>query len=90
MERQSVASSLIRSVGYDPIDCILEVEFVEPRRVYAYFDVPYSIYVEWLDAPSKGQYFNEFIRDDFDYEEVREASAPPGAAEEIGPTDPPG
>ena len=32
MERQPVASSLIRSVGYDPAGSILEVEFVEPSR----------------------------------------------------------
>ena len=68
MERQTVASSLIRSVGYDPAGSILEVELVEPNRVYTFYDVPYSVYDELLEAPSKGQYFNEFIRDLYAYE----------------------
>ncbi len=43
MERQSVASSLIRSVGFDPTASLLEIEFTEPRRIYTFHDVPYSV-----------------------------------------------
>ena len=49
MERQPVDSSLIRSVGYDLINSILEIEFVQPNRIYEFFDVPYSVY-SWLDG----------------------------------------
>ena len=69
MDRQPVESSLIRSIGFDPVSSILEIELVEPRRIYAYYDVPFSVYDELMDAPSKGHYFNEFIRDLHAYEE---------------------
>ncbi len=63
MDRHPVESSLIRSVGYDLDSSILEVEFVGDNRVYAYYDVPLSVYNELLEAESKGIYFNEYIRD---------------------------
>ena len=68
MERQPVASSLIRSVGYDLIGSILEIEFHEPNRLYTFYDVPFSVYEELMEAPSKGRYFNEYIRDFYAYD----------------------
>jgi hypothetical protein len=68
MERQPVASSLIHSVGYDLYESILELELGRPSRLYRFYDVPFSIYRALMAAPSKGRYFNEFIRDDYDYE----------------------
>lgn len=85
MDRQYVVSSLIRSVGYDPAGSILEVEFVEPRRTYTFYDVPFSVYDELMQAPSKGQYFNEFIRDDYTYEVAYDI--PVSAAEPDEPDD---
>jgi hypothetical protein len=70
MDRQPVDSRLIRSVGYDLIASILELELVESGRVYRYFDVPNSIVDELLTAESKGAYFNEHIRDMYAYEEL--------------------
>jgi hypothetical protein len=87
MERQTVASSLIRSVGYDPAGSILEVELVEPNRVYTFYDVPYSVYDELLEAPSKGQYFNEFIRDLYAYVETHDAPVPPEVMDDPGAAD---
>ncbi|WP_435011520.1 KTSC domain-containing protein [Tundrisphaera lichenicola] len=70
MDRQPVESRLIRSVGYEPADSILEVELLpEPARIYRYFDVPYSIFEELMSSDSKGAYFNEQIRDMYAYEE---------------------
>src|SRR5262249_41091360 len=68
VERQPVDSSLIRSVGYDLPSSILEIELVEPNRVYEFFDVPFSVYTELMEAESKGSYFNEFIRDLYAYQ----------------------
>jgi hypothetical protein len=70
VDRQPVESSLIRSVGYDPASCVLEVELRDPPRVYEYFDVPFSTYEELLFADSKGEYFNDQIRDLFACQEV--------------------
>ena len=88
MERQPVASSLIRSVGYDPAGCILEVELIEPNRVYTFYDVPFSVYDELLEAPSKGTYFNDFIRDLYAYEETDGPPSPaPEPSDEAGTAD---
>jgi hypothetical protein len=79
MERQPVESSLIRSVGYDLAGSILEIELIEPNRLYTFYDVPYSVYDELMDAPSKGRYFNEFIRDLYAYEATDGPPPPPEA-----------
>ena len=79
MERLSVSSSLIRSVGYDLAASILEVELTGSGRVYTFYDVPFSVYDELLEAPSKGQYFNDFIRDLYAYEVTDDAPVPSDA-----------
>lgn len=70
MNRQPVESSLIRSVGYDLASSILEVEFTGEGRIYDYFDVPLSIYSELMAAESKGEYFNNYIRDLYSYQQL--------------------
>jgi len=62
MKRESVRSSTIRSVGYDPVTGTLEVEFVT-GDVYTYSDVPSHLH-QWLMAVgSKGGFFNKHVRD---------------------------
>jgi uncharacterized protein (DUF2164 family) len=39
-------------------------------KIYRYLDVPPEIYVGLLDAESKGEFFNEEIKDVFAYGEV--------------------
>lgn len=70
MDRQPVESSLIRSVGYDLASSILEIELTGEGRIYEYFDVPLSVYSELMAAESKGEYFNEYIRDLYSYQQV--------------------
>ena len=43
MERQYVSSSNIASIGYDPDNQVLEIEFLS-GAVYQYYDVPQSVY----------------------------------------------
>ena len=62
MERKSVSSSLVESVGHDPAEDILEVE-LQNGSVYQYRDVPEETYEEFLAADSLGRYFNYHIRD---------------------------
>ncbi len=66
MKRQPVSSSSLRAVGYDLAAGILEVEF-RSGGVYRYYGVPPEVYRELLNAPSKGKYFQEHIRDEFRY-----------------------
>ncbi len=39
-------------------------------KVYRYSDVPLAIYVDLLDAESKGEFFNRHIKDAFHFVEV--------------------
>ncbi len=70
MQRQAVESTNIKSVGYDPEDEILEVEF-HSGGVYHYVGVPAAVYEGFLGARSKGRYFGDFIRLRYPYEKVR-------------------
>jgi hypothetical protein len=61
MERIPVVSSVIRSVGYDDDNAILEIEF-RSGKVYQYLNVAQQVYVELMSAGSKGSYFDAHIR----------------------------
>ena len=54
-----VNSSAIRAVGYDGYT--LTVEF-HSGRTYDHPSVSYSVYVEFMNAPSMGAYYNRYIR----------------------------
>jgi len=54
-----VNSSAIRAVGYD--GHTLTVEF-HTGRIYDHPNVPYSVYLEFMNAPSLGAYYNQHIR----------------------------
>ena len=62
MNRINVISSNLKSVGYDPITKILEIEF-KSNKVYSYINVPKSVYDGLINASSHGKYFSTFIRD---------------------------
>jgi len=61
MERQSVESSNLASIGYDAENEVLEIEF-NNGGVYQYFDVPENVYEELMSASSHGQYFDRNIK----------------------------
>lgn len=61
MERQYVTSSNILSIGYDPANMILEVEFTT-GAIYQYYDVPQSIYDGLMAADSHGTYLSAYIK----------------------------
>jgi hypothetical protein len=64
MERQSVGSSNLVSVGYDEDSSTLEVEF-KSGAVYRYFNVPLFEYERLMAASSHGIYFNANIKDKY-------------------------
>jgi hypothetical protein len=70
MFRQSVSSSNLRSVGYDSIQMILEIEF-NSGGVYQYFGVPESVYRGLMSASSHGEYFHAYIKDVYRFTRVR-------------------
>ena len=69
MVRQSVVSSNLVSVGYEPNCAVLEIQF-NSGGIYQYFGVPPSIYSELLQAPSKGKFFYAYVRDVFSYARI--------------------
>lgn len=70
MDRDFVASSNLMSVGYDSDTMILEVEFRQ-GGLYQYFEVPVHIYDGLMGAPSKGTYFQRFVRNKYRTKKIR-------------------
>jgi hypothetical protein len=68
-----LVSSVIKSVAYDEDAGELDITFAS-GKTYRYLDVPLGVYAEFLDAASKGEFFNENIKDAFRYAEVRAAT----------------
>lgn len=66
MWRRLVDSSCLRSIGYDPVDGVLEVRFVH-GDVYQYHEVPADVHEAFMAAESKGRYLNAHLRDAFPY-----------------------
>jgi len=69
MERQSVSSSNIASIGYDNATEVLEVEFLN-GSIYEYRNVSSVVYEELMSAASHGSYFNREIRMSYPYEKI--------------------
>lgn len=65
-----VQSSVMTYVHYDEEAAELDITFVS-GKIYRYAGVPLATYVDLLDAESKGEFFNENIKDVFPYVEVK-------------------
>ncbi len=62
-------STVIKHMRYNPETEVLVITFVT-GKVYAYQPVPADTYARMLQAFSKGQFFNRFIRDQFRYRQL--------------------
>ncbi|NPE31328.1 KTSC domain-containing protein [Methanococcoides sp. SA1] len=60
MQRKSVKSSNVKSIGYDEDACILEVEF-NKGPIYHYHGVPLKLYNRLMNASSKGRFLKNKI-----------------------------
>lgn len=69
MNRESVSSSNVESVGYDEESQTLEIEF-KNGSTYQYFDVPLNIYTGLIHADSVGGYLAEIIKGSYRYSRV--------------------
>ncbi|HUH83699.1 MAG TPA: KTSC domain-containing protein [Stellaceae bacterium] len=69
MRRKQVQSSAIRSVGYDARREIFEIEFTSGTH-YQYDEFPQSLDEEFMRAHSKGQFFREYILEEFSFSRV--------------------
>ena len=73
MKRQQIRSKTLQSVGYSLFRGILQVEFKEPNKTFEYHDVPVRLYIGLMNAPSKARFFNKYIKDHFESEELQES-----------------
>jgi YD repeat-containing protein len=62
----TVTSTAITRIDYDALSRRLAVTFVT-GKTYAYFGVPRGVYDDFLRASSMGAFFNEQIRDRYDF-----------------------
>jgi hypothetical protein len=60
MTRQLITSTGLKSVAYDAIAHVLEVE-LQSGPVSRYFEVPPPVYNALMSAPSKTLYFNDHV-----------------------------
>jgi hypothetical protein len=67
MQRTSVESSQITSIGYDAKTRVLEIQFKRNGAIYSYASVPQSVYDELLTSSSVGKYFNANIKNRNNY-----------------------
>lgn len=69
MERYSVASSNIASIGYDAPSQTLEIEF-QNGTIYQYYGVSENIYEQLMQEGSKGRFLNTYIKNAYGYSRV--------------------
>ncbi|MEQ8228166.1 MAG: KTSC domain-containing protein [Rhodospirillales bacterium] len=69
MERYSVASSNIASIGYDEPSQTLEVEFLN-GTIYQYYGIPQNVHDQLMQAGSKGRFLNTYIKNAYGYSRV--------------------
>jgi hypothetical protein len=62
----AVDSSVIRFLRYDARERTLQITFTS-GKTYIYLDVPPKVYDAFLKADSKGEFFNEEIRDQYTF-----------------------
>lgn len=67
IERSSVNSSNIKSIGHNPDANVLEVEFygrsvIAPGVIWRYWPITQEAYQEMLKSESIGSYFSKNIR----------------------------
>ena len=61
MERKYITSTMIRSIGHDPENSTLEIEFND-GAIWEYFDFSESDWYAFEGAASQGKYFHSFIK----------------------------
>ena len=64
MKRISVSSSMLKSVGYESLSQMLEVEFSN-GDVWQYVGVPQGVWNEMMESSSVGSYFHKNTKGNF-------------------------
>ena len=70
MERKRINASNIRSVGYDPRNRVLEIEFSD-GGIHQYSGVAEEIHRRLMNSSSPGSYFRDQIEESFTAKRMR-------------------
>ncbi|PYC20257.1 KTSC domain-containing protein [Aquipseudomonas alcaligenes] len=62
MKMTRVSSSAISAIGYDPATKRMKITF-QQGHTYDFCGVPQHVYDNFMRAPSKGHYYNDYIKD---------------------------
>ena len=60
-----VDSQAISAIGYDAEVSVLGIKFTSGEKEYIYTGVPKSIHEGFLNAPSHGTYYRQYIKDKY-------------------------
>ncbi|MGY4539362.1 hypothetical protein ACVW0P_003796 [Mucilaginibacter sp. UYNi724] len=71
MRRRKVQSSALQSIGYDPEQQILELEFRDNGGVWQYFNFKPASYKKFVNAESLGNFFVTRIKGKYPEEKVQ-------------------
>ncbi len=66
MRLDTVESDAIHAIGYDADVSVLEIIFSN-GSIYQYRNVPREVYEQLMASPSKGNYFQDNIRGEFEF-----------------------
>lgn len=69
MVRNPVGSSNIASIGYEEASQTLEIEFAN-GSIYQYYNIGPAINEQLMQAPSKGQFLNTYIKNAYPFSRV--------------------
>lgn len=69
MNRDPVASTNLLSIGYDEATQTMEIEFAN-GSIYQYYNVGAPLFEQMMQASSKGQFLNVYIRNAYPFSRV--------------------
>ena len=69
LKKEKMPSTVINTFTYDPASQKLRIKFLT-GKIYDYFKVPETVYMEMKNAFSKGIFFSENIRNKYGFEMV--------------------
>jgi len=73
VERVTVESSSLSSIGFTRETRVLEIEF-RSGALYRYHGVPRAVFEDSKKAESKGRYFSQFIRGKYRFQRIDTAA----------------
>ena len=75
MQRVTVASGTLMSVGYEAATSTLELEF-STGEVMQFYNVPLSVYIALTKAASKSDYYHHNIKPLYESKQVTDEEEP--------------